>query len=48
MLRNRKLKRGGFGFHKKADVEEMTELIEKAGIDGEVYMYPQVRGRFAE
>ncbi len=47
VLRNRTLKRGGFGFHKRAEVKRMTALIETAGIDGQVYMYPQVRGNFA-
>ena len=48
VLQNRTLKRGGFGFHRKPDVALMTQLIERAGIDGEVYMYPQVRGAFPE
>jgi hypothetical protein len=46
VLRNKALKRGGFGFHKKIDVQTMTALLAKHRIDGEVYMYPQLRGSY--
>jgi len=46
VLRNKSLKRGGFGFHKKIDVQTMTALLAKYRIDGEVYMYPQLRGTY--
>lgn len=44
VLRNRSLKRAGFGYQKKADVERMTALADEHGIDAEVYLYPQLRG----
>ena len=47
VLRNRSLRRGGFGFHKKADVARMSELAAQYGIDAQVFMYPQIRGEVA-
>ena len=44
VLENPHLRRGGFGFYKRADVAAMTALLAEHDIDGEVYMYPQVRG----
>ena len=44
--RNPRLQRAGFGFHKKDDVRRMTDLLAKSRVDGEVYMFPQVRGDF--
>jgi hypothetical protein len=38
----------GLGFHKKDDVKQMNELLAKHRIDGEVYMYPQLRGDYDE
>ncbi len=46
VLRNSHLRRGGFGFQKRGDVREMTELLAKHRIDGEVFKYPQVRGDY--
>lgn len=47
VLRNRTLKRGGFGFDRRADVARMKALLAEHEIDGEVFMYPEIRGRMA-
>jgi hypothetical protein len=47
VLRNPRLERAGFGFQKKDDVKEMTELCAARGIDAQIYLYPQLRGDFS-
>jgi hypothetical protein len=46
VLRSRTLKRAGFGFQKKDDVRRMSALCAKHEKDGQVYLYPQLRGRY--
>ena len=46
VLRNKRLRRAGFGFGKKADIATMRTLAEQHAVDCEVYPYPEIRGDF--